>query len=156
LDGVGGSVVLAGLPDDRIAVVLAALMDGHPHPQGEGGFAVADRLATLRVALVGRDAVAGIQLVEGLLGIAFGVGASDGGVAVGEGLVGQAGVVLAVAGLQVSAEAAGDGAGGPVLEVVAADGRRGLQVLQQLLLARGELVVWVGLAEAWLLGRVGV
>jgi hypothetical protein len=113
-------------------------------------------LATQRVALVGGDAVAGIQLVEGLLGVVFGVGASDGGVGVGERLVGRAGVVLAVAGLQVTAEAAGAGPGGPVLEFVAVHGRRGLQVLQQLLLARGELAVWVGLAEAWLLGWVGV
>ena len=108
------------------------------------------------MALVGGDAVAGVQLVEGLLGVAFGVGASDGGVGVGEGLVGQAGVVLAMAGLQVTAEAAGDGPDGPVLELVAAHGRRSLQVLQQLPLARGELAVWVGLAEVWLLGRVGV
>src|SRR4029453_18181963 len=128
-DGGGGSVVLAGLPDDRVAVVLAAVVDGYPHPQGEGGFAVADRLATQRVALVGGDAVAGIQLVEGLLGVVFGVGASDGGVGVGERLVGRAGVVLAVAGLQVTAEAAGAGPGGPVLEFVAVLRPRGCRGL---------------------------
>jgi hypothetical protein len=48
LDGVGRLVVLAGLPDDRVAVVLAAVVDGHPHPEGEGGLAVADRLAAVR------------------------------------------------------------------------------------------------------------
>jgi hypothetical protein len=48
LDGVGGAVVLAGLPDDRIPVVLAAVVDGHPHPEGEGSLAVADRLAAVR------------------------------------------------------------------------------------------------------------
>jgi hypothetical protein len=29
LDGIGHAVVLAGLPDDRLAVVLAAVVDGH-------------------------------------------------------------------------------------------------------------------------------
>jgi transposase len=37
VDGVGHAVVLAGLPDDRVGVVLAAVMDGHPDPEGEGG-----------------------------------------------------------------------------------------------------------------------
>jgi hypothetical protein len=31
--GVGHAVVLAGLPDDRVAVVLAAVMDGHTNPR---------------------------------------------------------------------------------------------------------------------------
>jgi hypothetical protein len=50
---------------------------------------------------------------------------------VGE-LVGQAGVVVAVAGIQVAAEAVGDLVDGPVAELVAAPGGRGLQVVQQL------------------------
>ena len=73
LDGVGGPVVLAGLPDDRIAVVLAAVMDSHPDPQGQGGLAVADRLAAVVAALVGGDAELGVEVVEGLLGVADGV-----------------------------------------------------------------------------------
>jgi hypothetical protein len=70
LDGVGGPVVLAGLPDGRVAVVLAAVVDGHPDPQGEGGFAVADRLAAIRAALVGGHPELGVEPVEGLLGVA--------------------------------------------------------------------------------------
>jgi hypothetical protein len=50
VDGLGHAVVLAGLPDDWIPVVLAAAMDGHPHPEGQGGFPVMDGLA----AVVGR------------------------------------------------------------------------------------------------------
>jgi hypothetical protein len=52
-------------------------------------------------------------------------------VGVGE-LGGQVGVVVALAGVQVAAEAAGDLVEGPVAELMAADGGRGLQVLQQL------------------------
>jgi len=47
-------------------------------------------------------------------------------------LIGEAGVVVAVAGVQVAAEAAGDLVDGPLSELMAADGRRGLQVLEQL------------------------
>jgi hypothetical protein len=47
-------------------------------------------------------------------------------------LVGQAGVVVAVAAIQIAAEAAGDLVDGPVAELVAAGGGRGLQVRQQL------------------------
>jgi hypothetical protein len=36
MDGVGGPVVLAGLPDDRVGVVLAAVVDGDPDSEGEG------------------------------------------------------------------------------------------------------------------------
>ena len=43
-------------------------MDGYPDPQGEGGFAVADRLAAVGVVLVGGDAELGVEPVEGLLG----------------------------------------------------------------------------------------
>jgi hypothetical protein len=42
VEGVGGSVVLAGLPDSRVAVVLAAVVDGHPDPEGQGGLALGD------------------------------------------------------------------------------------------------------------------
>src|SRR5829696_4723652 len=37
LDGVGGPVVLAGLPDDRIPVVLPCVVDGHADAEGQGG-----------------------------------------------------------------------------------------------------------------------
>jgi hypothetical protein len=33
LDGLGGAVVLAGLPDDRVGVLLAAVVDSHPIPR---------------------------------------------------------------------------------------------------------------------------
>jgi len=49
-------------------------------------------------------------------------------VAVAE-LVGEAGVVVAVAGVQVAAETAGDLVGWPVLELMAAQAGRGLEVL---------------------------
>jgi len=67
--GVGHAVVLAGLPDDRIAVVLAAVVDGHPHPERKGGLPVADRLAAKVAALVGGHAVVGVEPVEGLLSL---------------------------------------------------------------------------------------
>ena len=78
MEGVGHAVVLAGLPDDWVALEV--------------------------------------------------------GVGVGE-LGGQAGVVVAVAGVQVTAEAAGDLVNGPVAELMTAEGGRGLQVLQQLAVA---------------------
>jgi hypothetical protein len=127
LDGVGGPVVLAGLPDDRIPVVLAAVVDGHPHPQGEGGLPLPDHLAPEAAALVGRHAVVRIQPVEDAFSVADGVGLEL-GVGVAE-LVGEAGVVVAVAGIQVTAEAAGDLVEGPVAELMTAEGSRGLQVL---------------------------
>jgi hypothetical protein len=83
VDGVGGPVVLAGLPDDRVAVVLAAVVDGHPDPEGEGGFAVSDGLAAIVVVLVGGDAELGVEPVEGLLGVADDV-ALDGRMGVAE------------------------------------------------------------------------
>src|SRR5437762_2092292 len=61
VDRLGDPIVLAGLPDDRIPVVLAAVVDGHPDPEGEGGFAVADRLAAVAVLVVGGHAELGIQ-----------------------------------------------------------------------------------------------
>jgi hypothetical protein len=130
VDGVGGPVVLAGLPDDWVPVVLAAVVDGHPDPQGEGGFAVADGGASVVAALVGGHAELGIQPVEGLLGVADGVPLGVGVEVVEH--VGQACVVVAVAGGQVAAEAACDLVDGPVAELMTAEGGWGLQVLQQL------------------------
>jgi hypothetical protein len=116
-------------------------VDGHPHAQGEGGLALPDRLAPVVAALVGGDAVVGVEPVEGLFGISDRV-AGEVGVGMGE-LGGQAGVVVAVAGVQVAAEAAGDLVDGPVAELMAADGGRGLQVLQQLAVAGAGLAGWV-------------
>jgi hypothetical protein len=130
LDGVGHPVVLTGLPDDRVAVVLPGVVDSHPHPERQGGLAITDCLASVVAALVGGDAVVGVEPVEGLLGAADGV-ALEVGVGVTE-LVGQASVVVAVAGVKVAAEAAGDLVNRPVAELVTAEGGRGLQVLQQL------------------------
>ena len=123
-------------------------MDGHPHPQGEGGLPLVDRLAAVAAALVGRDAIVGIQLVEGAFALADGI-SGELGVGVGE-LGGQAGVV-AVAGGQVAAEAVGDLVLGPVAELMTAEGGRGLQVLQQLLVA-GDGVA----GGVWWAGWVGV
>jgi hypothetical protein len=67
LHGVGGSVVLAGLPDDRVGVVLAAVVDGHPDPEGEGGLALLDVAVADAVGAVGGDAEGGVEPVEGLL-----------------------------------------------------------------------------------------
>jgi len=125
LDGVGHAVVLVGLPDDRVGVVLAAVVDGHPHPEGEGGLPLVGGVVAVVAALVGRDAVVGIQPVEGALGLADSPG--TGWVGVGE-LVGQVGVVVAVAGDQVAADAAGDLVDRPVGELVAALGGWGLEV----------------------------
>jgi hypothetical protein len=68
-EGVGHAVVLAGLPDDRVAVVLAAVVDGHPDPQGQGGLPLPDRLAAIGAALVGGDTVIGVEPVEGAFGV---------------------------------------------------------------------------------------
>jgi hypothetical protein len=101
VDGVGGPVVLAGLPDDGVVVVLAAVVDGHPHAQGQGGLPVADRLVAEDAALVGREAVVGVEPVEDAFGVA-----PEPGVGVAE-FVGEAGVVVVVAGVKVAAEAVG-------------------------------------------------
>src|SRR5688572_19604197 len=61
LDSVGDAVVLAGLPHDWVAVVLAAVVDGHPDPEGESGLAVADGLAAVVAGLVGGDAIDGVE-----------------------------------------------------------------------------------------------
>jgi hypothetical protein len=113
--------------------------------QGQGGLAVTDGLAAVVAALVGGHPIVGVEPVEGLLGVADGV-PLELGVGVAE-LVGQAGVVVAVAGFEVAAEAACDLVDGPVAELVAAPGGRGLQVRQQL------RAVLLGVAVL-LLGRV--
>ena len=140
-----------------LRVVLAAVVDGHPHPEGEGGFAVANGLAAVGVVLVGGDAVVGVEPVEGLLGVADGV-ALELGVGVVE-LVGEAGVVVAVAGVQVAAEAVGDLVEGPVAELVTAAGGRGLQVVQQLGVAPSQGVAvgrsCLAARLGWGLGLVG-
>jgi hypothetical protein len=91
--------------------------------------------------LVGGHAVVGVEPVEGPLVLADRV-PGELWVGVGE-LGGQAGVVVAVAGVQVAAEAAGDLVEGPVAELVAAEGSRGLQVLQQLVPALEGVAVGV-------------
>ena len=116
-------------------------MDGDPDAQGEGGFPLSDRLASVVAALVGGDAVSGVEAVESLFAVADSV-ALDIGVRVVE-HVGQAGVVVAVAGVQVAAEATGDLIEGPVAELVAAPGGCGLQVFQQLAVAGDGLAGWV-------------
>jgi hypothetical protein len=72
-------------------------VDRHPDPKGQGGLAVADGLAAVAAALVGRDAVVGVELVEGLFGLSDRV-PLDVGVGVGE-LVGEAAVLMAVVGI---------------------------------------------------------
>jgi hypothetical protein len=126
VDGVGHAVVLAGLPDDRVGVVLAAVVDGHPHPQGEGGLPLVDGLVAVVGALVGGDSVVEVEPVEGSLGLADGI-PEEVGVTVGE-LVGLVGVVVAVAGDQVVADAAGDLILRPVGELMPAGGGWGLEV----------------------------
>src|SRR4029453_6944206 len=128
LEGFSHAVVLAGLPDHRLGVVLAAVVHGHSHAEREGGLPVANRLTAVAAALVGRDAELGIEPVEGLLPLAD-RGPAQLRVGGGE-LRGQASVVRAVAGVQVAAKAVGDLVEGPLLELMTADGGRGLQVLQ--------------------------
>src|SRR5206468_2506805 len=96
--------------------------------------------------LVGRDPVVGVEAVEGAFGVAQGI-PLDLRVSMGE-LVGQAGVVVAVAGVQVAAEAACDLVDRPVAELMAAEGSRGLQVLQQLPVA-GDGVAVGGWWSGW-------
>jgi hypothetical protein len=76
--GVGGPVVLAGQPHDRVGVVLARCRNGDPGAEREGGFPVAQGLLAVGVVGVGGDAVVGVEPVEGLLEVARG-GLSLGG-----------------------------------------------------------------------------
>jgi hypothetical protein len=154
LDGVGHAVVLPGLPDDRVGVVLAAVVDGHPDAQGQGGLAVADGLGAVGIVLVGGDPELGIEPLEGLLALTDQVAVKL-GVAVAD-LVWQAGVVVTVAGIQIAAEAAGDVVGRPVAELMAAPSGWGLEMRQQLLMAVADLAVLVGPVQIWPLGSGGV
>jgi hypothetical protein len=107
-----------------------------------GGLPLPDGLAAVVAALVGGDPVVGIQPVEGVFGVADRV-ALEVGVGVAE-LGGEAAVVVAVAGVQVAAEAAGDLVERPVAELMPAEGGRGLQMLPQLAVADDGLAgrVW--------------
>jgi hypothetical protein len=87
-----------------------------------------------------------------LLGVADGV-ALKVGVGVGE-LGSQAGLVVAVASVQVAADDGGDPVDGPLSKLVAAEGSRGLQVLQQLPVAGDRPVVRVW-RSGWPGSRVG-
>lgn len=116
-------------------------MDGHADPKDQGGLAVPDGLEPIGVMVVGRHPEAGVELVEGRFGVALGVGPADGGVVVAE--LGRAGVVVVVAGGQVTGEAACDLVGGPVLELVAAQDGWGLEVFQQPIAALGGVAVGV-------------
>ena len=64
LDGVGGAVVLAGLPDDRVRVVLPCVVDGYADAEGEGGLALGDVAVADVVRAVGGDAEGGVEPVE--------------------------------------------------------------------------------------------
>jgi hypothetical protein len=154
LEGVGGPVVLAVLLDDRVGVVLAAVVDGDADAEGEGGLALVGVAVADAVRAVGGDAELGVEPVEDLFGVADRV-ALELGVSMSE-LVGEAGVVVVVAGVQVAAEAVGDLVGRPLLELVAAGGGWGLQVLKQLLVTRLELAVLVGPVQVWPCGWGGV
>jgi hypothetical protein len=66
-DGIGHAVVLAGLPDDRVAVVLAAVVDGHPDPEAQGSLALGEVAVADAVSAVRGYPEGGIQPVEGLL-----------------------------------------------------------------------------------------
>jgi len=67
VEGIGDAVVLAGLPDDRAGVVLAAVVDGHPDPEGEGDLALGDVAVADAVGAVGGHPEGGVEPVEGLL-----------------------------------------------------------------------------------------
>jgi hypothetical protein len=101
-------------------------VDGHADAEGQGGLPLPDRLVAIVGALVGGQAVVGVEPVEGAFGLADGI-AEEVRVTVGE-LGGLAGVVVAVAGLEVAADAAGDLVDRPLGEVVAALGGWGLEV----------------------------
>jgi hypothetical protein len=66
LEGAGHAVVLAGLPDDRVGVVLAAVVDGHADAEGEGGLALLDVAVANAVSAVGGHPELGVEPVEGL------------------------------------------------------------------------------------------
>jgi hypothetical protein len=61
VEGVGHAVVLAGLPDDRVTVVLAAVVDRHPDAQGEGGLALPEVAVADAVGAVGGTLKVGLS-----------------------------------------------------------------------------------------------
>jgi hypothetical protein len=70
--GIGGPVVVAGQPHDRVGVVLAAAGDGDTGAERQGGFAIPHGLSSVRVVGVGGYAELGVEPVEGLLQVAGG------------------------------------------------------------------------------------
>ena len=136
LEGVGGPVVLAGLPDDRVPVVLAAVMDGDADAEGQGGLALVDVVVADGVVAVDGDAEAGVEPVEGLLGGALRVAVPQ--------LVGQVGVIDLVQAAEIAANADGDLVDRLAGELVTAAAGRGLQVGLQVGLAVEAVVVLVG------------
>jgi hypothetical protein len=69
VEGVGHAIVLAGLPDDWVAVVLAAVMHGHPDSEGEGGFPLPDRLAAVAAQLRTEPGPAGQSATDKVNGL---------------------------------------------------------------------------------------
>jgi hypothetical protein len=67
VDRLGHAVVLAGLPDDRVAIVLAAVVDNDADTERQGGLALGDVAVADAVGAVGGDPEGGIEPVEGLL-----------------------------------------------------------------------------------------
>src|SRR4029450_4230649 len=67
VDGVGGPVVLAGDPDDRVGLGFPHGRHRDPGAERQGGLTVAHGLLPVAVVLVGGDAVVGVELVKGLL-----------------------------------------------------------------------------------------
>jgi hypothetical protein len=61
VEGVGHAVILAGLPDGRVAVVLAAVVDRHADPEGEGGLALGDVAVADAVSPVGGTPKVGLS-----------------------------------------------------------------------------------------------
>ena len=61
VDGVGHAVVLARLPDVRAGVVLAAVVNGHADPEGEGGLALGDVAVADAVSPVGGTPKVGLS-----------------------------------------------------------------------------------------------
>jgi hypothetical protein len=50
-----------------VGVVLAAVVDGHPDAEAQGGLALGEVAVADAVGAVGGDTEGGVQLVEGLL-----------------------------------------------------------------------------------------
>jgi hypothetical protein len=69
LDRLGHAVVLAGLPDDRVAVVLPCVVDCDPHAKRQGLLGLGDVAVADAVGAVGGDAEVGVEPVEAALGV---------------------------------------------------------------------------------------